>query len=83
MWDRDQKDLAATLSRMEMESRQRCNFNQIEARQKMREWISQDRRFDSLDPERVAERVAHCRSAGAVFDIDDPSLRKSPPRNRY
>ena len=83
MWDHDQKDLAATLSRMEMELRQRCQFNQLEAKERMVRWISQDRRFDALDPERLAERVAHCRSNGAVFDVDDPSLRKNPTRNRY
>jgi hypothetical protein len=83
MFERDPKDLAATLSEMEKRSRERTNFNQVEAKQKFAEWISQDRRFDDLDPLRVAERVAHCRSNGAVFDIGSPELKRSQSRNRY
>jgi hypothetical protein len=86
MFERDPKDMALTLSEMERRSRERCNFNQAEARTKMAEWISQDARFSDLDPSRVAERVARCRSNGAVFDITDPHLRKGgqprPPERR-
>jgi hypothetical protein len=83
MFERDPKDLAATLSEMERRSRERTCFNQVEAKVKFAEWISQDRRFDDFDPVRVAERVAYCRSNGAVFDVDDPQLRRGQSRNRY
>jgi hypothetical protein len=83
MFERDPRDLAATLSEMERRSRERTNFNQIEAKQKFAEWISQDRRFDDLDPLKVAERVAYCRSNGGVFDVDSPELKRNGQRNRY
>ena len=61
---------------MEMEAKQRCNFNQAEARERMAHWISQDRRFDGYDADRLVERVQRCRSNGAVFDIEAPEFEK-------
>jgi hypothetical protein len=87
MFDHEQKDLAATLAQMERQARERSNFNQVVAKEKMAEWIAQDRRFDGLDPERLVDRVQRCRQSGAVFDITDPSLQKGgsprPLAGRY
>jgi hypothetical protein len=87
MFDHEQKDLAATLAQMERLAREKSNFNQTAAREKMAEWIAQDRRFDGLDPEKLVARVQDCRSRGAVFDITDPSLAKGgsprPLAGRY
>jgi hypothetical protein len=57
MFGKDQRDLAATLSQMESLARQKTNFNQIEAKAKMAEWLAHDRRFDAYDAQRLIERV--------------------------
>ena len=81
MFDPEQKDLAATLSEMERRSRERTQFDQVQAAELMKKWIVNDRRYDALDPERLVQRIQHCRGSGSVFDIDDPSLKRgSQPR---
>jgi hypothetical protein len=86
MFDADAKSLAATLTQMERQALECSNYNRVEAKERMAQWIKQDRRFDAFDPTRLVERVQHCRSAGAVFDCDDPQLRKGgqarPPERR-
>lgn len=72
----DKPPIAATLTQMERQARERSNFNQVAAKQRMIEWVRQDRRFDDLEAERVVDRVQHCRQSGAVFDVNDPALRK-------
>ena len=42
MFRNDPRDLAATLSEMEYRARQLSNFNQVEAKQKMQEWVAND-----------------------------------------
>ena len=69
MYGKDQRDLAVTLTRMEDFARERTNFNQVEAKEKMREWLQTDRRFDSFDPQRLTERVHLCRYNGAVLEL--------------
>jgi len=76
MFGKDQRDLTATLSEMEYWARQKSNFNQTEARQRMAEWLQQDRRFDGFDHSRLVERVQLSKSNGAVLDLDDPQLLK-------
>jgi hypothetical protein len=76
MFDIDPRDLAATLSQMETQARQKANFDQNEAKQKMAEWLANDRRFDSYDPARLIERVQVCKSNGAHLDLEDPQLMK-------
>ena len=49
MYGKDQRDLAVTLTRMADFARERTNFNQAEAKEKMAEWLQSDRRFDSFD----------------------------------
>jgi len=75
MWKNEPRDKIATLSRMHRDLLDSCNGNQVEAKERFIEGIKNDRRFDDLDPSRVAERVAHCRFNGAVFDLDDPQLK--------
>jgi hypothetical protein len=80
MFELDEKDLSVTLREMERESRIRSNFDQGAARQKMAQWLSQDRRFDGFDKNRLVERVTECRQSGGVLDLTDPTLRGGPPR---
>ena len=47
MFGNDQRDLARTLNEMDSLARQKSNFNQVEAKQKMAEWLARDRRFDT------------------------------------
>jgi hypothetical protein len=76
MFGKDQRDLAVTLTRMADLAREKTNFNQNEAKQKMAEWLQTDRRFDDYDPERLIERVNQCRYNGAVLDLSDPQLQR-------
>jgi hypothetical protein len=76
MFDAKPSDMTATLSIMEKWARERTNFNQIEAKQKMVEYISADRRFDGYDAAKLAERVNDCRGRGARLDLDSPELKK-------
>jgi hypothetical protein len=76
MFRNDPRDLAATLSEMEYRARQLTNFNQIEAKEKIKEWIQNDRRFDSYDPQRLTERVQLSKNNGAVLELDDPQLQR-------
>ena len=76
MFDRDKKDLAATLNWMESQARERTQFNQPEARKKMAEFLANDRRFDGYDPAKLIDRVHQCKSYGAVLDLEDPALLK-------
>jgi hypothetical protein len=81
MFDHDQRDLTATLSNMHRQAIDRCQSNQIEAKQKMAQWLGNDRRFDSYDASRLVDRVALCRSNGAQLDLSDPQLlRGGKPR---
>jgi hypothetical protein len=82
MFSNDKRDLAVALSQMETLARQKTNFNQPEAKEKMREWLENDRRFDSYDPDRLIERVRNCKYRGMSWDtLDDPQLfRGGEPR---
>jgi len=80
MFERDPRDLTTTLSEMERQARIKTNFSQSEAKEKLAEWISQDRRFDQFDKARLVQRVAECRQSGAVLDLDDPVLKGGQPR---
>jgi hypothetical protein len=72
----DPRDLARTLGAMEKEARERCNFDQIEARQRFAEYLSHDARFRDYDPNRLIERVMEARSCGRSLDLDDPFLQR-------
>lgn len=76
MFRNDPRDLTATLAEMEYRARQLTNFNQTEAKQKMQEWIANDRRFDGYDHQRLVERVQLSKSNGAALELDDPQLKK-------
>ena len=76
MFSKDEKDLARTLAEMEYFARQKSNWNQVEAKQKIVEYVTQDRRFDGFDANRLAERVQLSRSNGASLSLDDPQLKK-------
>jgi hypothetical protein len=62
------------------EAMKRTCSNRIEARQLLAGYIRQDRRFDGLDPAKLAQRVDELRSNGAQLDFTDPRLRGLPPR---
>jgi hypothetical protein len=48
------RDMTMALSQMERVSRERTNFDLVAAKDRLREFISQDRRFDSYDHDRLA-----------------------------
>jgi hypothetical protein len=73
-------DLTKTLAEMERVSRDRCNYNQVEAKAKFKEFLALDRRFDQFDKNALVERVTHCRTSGAHLDLIDPQLKGLPPR---
>jgi hypothetical protein len=75
MFENDPRDLARTLTEMEKLSRERTNFNSVEAKEKFKEFLQRDRRFDGFDQDQLVARVQECRSCGAVLDLDDPRLR--------
>ena len=80
MFEKDERDLCATLSEMENRSRIVTNFDQPAALTKMAAWIKQDRRFDNFDAERLSKRVQECLASGAVLDMSDPYLKKGGER---
>ena len=69
-------EMTAELSQWDRQALAQTNGNQIEAQQKLAERISYDRRFDALDPRRLAERVYECRQTGSTLNLDDSGLRK-------
>jgi hypothetical protein len=77
MFDNDDKDMAATLSQMQREALHRCRFNQIEAAERMKQWVRQDARFNSYDADRLVAKANECKGNGGVFSLDDPYLRKN------
>ncbi len=80
MFDTSERDLIRTLGTMAETAIQRCYHNRTEARELVAQWIKQDRRFDGLDPSKLAERVDQLRSNGAKLDLRDPRLRGLPAR---
>ncbi len=76
MFGNDPREMARTLAEMHGESLRATNFNQIEARQRMAEWIALDRRFDGYEPSRLLDRVEANRSNGAAWALDDPYLQR-------
>ena len=60
---------------MERTSREKTNFDQVAAREKFKEFLERDRRFDEFDKDRLVARVQECRSCGAVLDLEDPRLK--------
>jgi len=76
MFDSTDRDRTAALAEMRRQARARSNFNSNEARQKMAEWIANDRRFDGYDPAKLVDRVEHCVANAAQFDVNAPELKK-------
>jgi hypothetical protein len=76
MYRDDPRDKVATLSDMWSRALQFSNFDQNAAKEKVREWTQNDRRFDSNDHQRLVDRVQLSRSNGAVLDLSDPQLLK-------
>jgi hypothetical protein len=50
MFGNSERDLCATLSTMESVSRERTNFNTVEAKSVFRDWIRNDARFGNSIP---------------------------------
>jgi hypothetical protein len=75
MFGNDPRDLAATLATMEKIARERSNFDQIEAKDKFRQYLSQDKRFAEYNADALIDRVMHCKNQGAILDLDDPQLK--------
>jgi hypothetical protein len=75
MFDNDVRDKIKALDFMEKLSRERACFNEVAARDKFREFVRQDRRFDEFDADALVRRVQECRRSCAVLDLEDPRLR--------
>jgi hypothetical protein len=75
MFGTDERDLCATLTEMHRRARDRSNY-QVEAQQRLEEWIRQDRRLDDYDAARLAQRVNTCLQSGPVLQLDAPELKK-------
>jgi hypothetical protein len=83
-YDANGKDMALTLSEMQRQALNKCNGNQIQATEYVRQWVQQDRRFDQYNAEALVSRAEQCRTSGAVMNLeDDPSLLRERPANRY
>jgi hypothetical protein len=75
MFGSDDRDRLEALSAMARVSVDRFFGNKLEAAQKMREWLTYDRRFEGYDLDKLVDRTMLCRSNGAHLDLDDPQLR--------
>jgi hypothetical protein len=80
MFGTKDQDLRNTLSAMEQEAREQSQFNQLVAREKFKERLAQDRRFDPYDKDALVRRVQDCKAHGAVLDLNDPRLRGDEAR---
>ncbi len=80
MFGTDERDLAATLTQMHKVALERARWDQNECKQKMREYLAYDGRFRDFDHDALIDRVALCRSNGAVLDFSDPVLKGQEPR---
>jgi hypothetical protein len=80
MFGTDDRDKLRALSEMARTSVDRCWGNKVEAKERMKEWLSYDRRFEGFDPDKLVDRVMLARSNGAIVELYDPELRGLPPR---
>jgi hypothetical protein len=80
VYSNDERDLCASLSLMHKTAMEKTQFNQTEARNKMQEWLAQDRRFDGFDPDRLVKRIEECKSCGRTADLSDPYLKRGGQR---
>jgi hypothetical protein len=76
MFKNDPVHIAQTLTHMDAIARRQTNFDQSAAKEVMKQFMARDRRFDGYDHQRVVDRVFEAKQSGAVFDVDDPYLRK-------
>jgi hypothetical protein len=76
MFGPDDADLARRLIEMERVARDRCFGNQVEARERLRQWLKQDRSCDQFDHDRLISRIQEVTSCARSFDLDDPYLQR-------
>lgn len=70
MFGRTTTDIAATLQAMQDRARVECKHNQTAMAQKMAQWMSDDRRFDSIpDKVKLAREAMDARSHGRRLDL--------------
>ncbi len=75
MFSDSERDRLRKLGEMYQCALERSNGNKIEARERMRQWVTMDRHYDGLDPERLVKRVEECRRSGARLDLQDSRLK--------
>lgn len=80
MFDNTERDMAQTLTQMQRLALERSHWDQNEAKERFKNFLSVDRRFDAFDKDALIDRVNECRSNGAVLDLDDPRLRGGEAR---
>jgi hypothetical protein len=76
MFDKTPNDLQSTLFEMERRSRERSQFDQVAAKQKMKIWMAQDARFKDFDPDRTIDELQKARGCGGKFDVEAPELKR-------
>ncbi len=70
MFGRTTDDLAEVLMRMQDEARVACKHDQYAIAHRMGDWLSQDRRFDSIkDKVGLAREAMACRASGRQLDL--------------
>lgn len=75
-------DRLRKLGAMYAEAYRRSNFNKLEARERLAEWLAADRNFDGLNHERLAKRVEECRSDGSRLNLQEEYLRGGERRQQ-
>jgi hypothetical protein len=76
MFGNHRDDFAATLRQMQSEALERSNFNQTEARAQLVQMVTNDRRFDTFDPQALVDHVRSYAESGRSMDWDNPSIKK-------
>ena len=76
MYGDSENDMCRTLSQMHRAAVEKCNFDQVAAREFLRSYVQTDRRFDQYDAARLVQRVEEAMSNGRTMDLtEDPWLR--------
>lgn len=77
MFGADERDMVRALSEMEREARTRCNWDQVAAKETMKQWLASDRRFDAFDATKLVDRTLEVKGNGRNWDLSDPFLQRN------
>jgi hypothetical protein len=80
MYGRDEKSMVQALREMARVSVDQSWGNKIAAAEKMKQWLSDDKRFSEYDLGKLVDRTMLSRYNGCSLDLTDPELRGLPAR---